>query len=251
MSELFDRLDALAEAEDFVAVEGTALDALPRAHGPDIPDLWRYVAWARFEQGRLQSSLDAARRADDPLYQAKALFHLWRFEDAQEVLKRYEGATREDAAEAAWYLGLIEEFEGGNPVPFYRRAAGLAPELFAVPVRLPDAKVDAVIRAALDSLPAPVRQAIENTVVELAQVPKPGVGVDPLTLGLYTGRDRMQRSVEDPPELPARIELYRRNIERIAADPEEAADELRITLLHEVGHHLGFDESGVGALGLD
>jgi predicted Zn-dependent protease with MMP-like domain len=37
----------------------------------------------------------------------------------------------------------------------------------------------------------------------------------------------------------------------MAADHAEAVDELRVTLLHEIAHHLGYDEGGVAKLGLD
>jgi predicted Zn-dependent protease with MMP-like domain len=46
------------------------------------------------------------------------------------------------------------------------------------------------------------------------------------------------------------IHLFQRNLERIARDEEELVEEIRITLFHEIGHRLGFDEEGVDALGL-
>lgn len=249
MRQLFLRLDALARGEDYESVERFAREALASASGADAEDLWRYVSWACFESGRLREALAAARSAHDPLYIAKAHFHLWHFDDASAALDAFSGGG-EDAAEAAFYRGLVEEFSGGDGAPFFRQAVALAPELYTLPVRLSDAEVDRVIRDALAELPTGVARAIENTVVEVRPLPRPHGDVDPLSLGLYFGRSLMEQSLEDAPALPAHIEIFRANIERIAGDYEAAVEELRITLLHEVGHHLGFDEGGVARLGL-
>jgi predicted Zn-dependent protease with MMP-like domain len=234
---------------DVEAVERVALAAV-KEHGGD-PDLWRYVSWARFEQGRLREALAAAERADDALYRAKAQFHLWAMEDAAHTLAGYEADDPEDAAEAEWYRGLLAEFGGGDGTEHYRRAAEIDPDAFRLPLRLDDDEVEDVVRAALAALPAPVREAVEEVAIEIRPLPRPYPDVDPLTLGLYVGRDRMQRTYEaGGPELPPRIEIYQSNVERLASDREDAIEELRITLLHEIAHHLGYDERGVEDLGL-
>ena len=51
-------------------------------------------------------------------------------------------------------------------------------------------------------------------------------------------------------QLPDRVVVFQRSIERIATDREHLAEELRVTVLHEIGHHFGFDEDGVDAMGL-
>jgi predicted Zn-dependent protease with MMP-like domain len=248
VDELFERLDELAARDDLEGVERAALESLKR--GATDPDLWRYVAWARFEQGRYSQALEAAREGDDPLYEAKALFHLWELDEARRVLEECpEGG--EDGAEAEWYRGLCAEFAGGDGTPHYRRAAMQAPHLFREPVRLDDDAVEKVARDAIDSLPPDIVRAVAETVVEVRPLPRPHPDVDPLSLGLYLGERRLSRRYEDTGQLPARIEIYRSNIERLAADREEAVDELRITLLHEIAHHLGYDEGGVAKLGLE
>jgi predicted Zn-dependent protease with MMP-like domain len=50
---------------------------------------------------------------------------------------------------------------------------------------------------------------------------------------------------------PSSIALFQRNLERFARDREELLEEIRITLLHEVGHFLGLDEDRLRDLGLD
>ena len=245
--ELFDQLDELAAEGECEEVERRALDALREEPGEQ--DLWIYVAWARFEQGRLRRALEAAREADDALWIAKSLFHLWQFEEAQRALDDLV-ADGEDAAEVEWYRGLLAEFAGDDAAPFFRRAAELAPDVFVEPVDLPLGDVEAVLATVVEALPPDIAEIVRETVVEVPDLPKPHPDVDPLSLGLYIGTSRLERSLEQSGRLPPHIELYRRNIARIAHDREEAIDELRITLLHEIAHHLGYDEGGVVSLGL-
>ena len=248
MPDLFERLDELVANDDLDGVEKAALEAL--AEGATDPDLWRYVAWVRFEQGRLAQALEAAHEADDPLYQAKAHFHAWGLDAASRALAECPPGG-EDGAEAEWYRGLCAEFSGEDPAPHFQRAARDAPHLFRDPVCLDDEAVEAVVSDAFRSFPPEVARAVAETVVEIRPLPQPHKDVDPLTLGLYLGADRLARRLEDSGELPSRIEIYKSNIERMAADRAEAVDELRITLLHEIAHHLGYDEGGVAGLGLD
>jgi len=51
-------------------------------------------------------------------------------------------------------------------------------------------------------------------------------------------------------ELPPIIYLFQRNLERACEDESELTEQVRITLYHEIGHFLGFDEDGVDAMGL-
>lgn len=249
MSDLFDEIEALIDEDRLDEMERKALRAIPGADEEERQDLYRYIAWARLETGRAVEALEAARAGEDPLYEAKALFHLWRMDEAARLLDSFR-AEGDDGAEAAWYRGLAEEFRGGDPKSFYRRAAKLDPERFPLPPRLDDAEIDRVIREALGRLPPPVAREMERAAVEVVDRPRADPDVDPLTLGLYMGRSALDASVDAPPEHPPRIEIYRKNIERIARDREEAVEELRITLLHEIGHHLGYDEEGVEGLGL-
>ncbi|MCA8954949.1 MAG: metallopeptidase family protein, partial [Planctomycetes bacterium] len=72
-------------------------------------------------------------------------------------------------------------------------------------------------------------------------------GCAPDSLGVYVGVSVEGQSAR---QLPDRVVVFQRNIERIATDREHLAEELRVTVLHEIGHHFGFDEDGVDAMGL-
>jgi predicted Zn-dependent protease with MMP-like domain len=249
MSDLFDEIEALIDEDRLDEMERKALRAIPGADEEERQDLYRYIAWARIETGRAREALEAARAGEDALYEAKALFHLWRMDEAARLLDSFR-AEGDDAAEAAFYRGLVEEFRGGDPGPHFRRAAKLDAGRFPLPPRLDDAAIDEVVRGALGKLPPPVAREMERAAVEVIDRPRPDPDVDPLSLGLYMGRSALEEAHDALPEHPPRIEIYRRNIERIARDREEAVEELRITLLHEIGHHLGYDEEGVEGLGL-
>ena len=44
------------------------------------------------------------------------------------------------------------------------------------------------------------------------------------------------------PVMPSEIVLFQKNIEAIAETEEDLVDEIRITLLHEIGHYFGMDD---------
>ena len=52
--------------------------------------------------------------------------------------------------------------------------------------------------------------------------------------------------------IPTRIVLFRLPLEEDFPDPDDLADEVRITILHELAHHLGIeDEDRLAELGID
>jgi predicted Zn-dependent protease with MMP-like domain len=78
--------------------------------------------------------------------------------------------------------------------------------------------------------------------------------------GLHTGTAITERSVQDHGFLPDQIHLFREGIVALALeesglhreDPgadDEIYEEIRVTLLHEIGHHLGLDEDDLEDLG--
>ncbi len=94
---------------------------------------------------------------------------------------------------------------------------------------------------AIDIEPLPDEQTCRDAGVE-----------DPADLlGLYHGIPLTERSVTDSGELPAHIVIYQRNVEDVCETVEDVVAEVRITVLHEIGHHLGLDEKDLEALGYD
>ena len=73
--------------------------------------------------------------------------------------------------------------------------------------------------------------------------------------GLYTGIPITKRSIEHSGMLSDVIHIYREGIlslaqdERGEIDEEELRKQIRITILHELGHHHGLGESELEELG--
>jgi predicted Zn-dependent protease with MMP-like domain len=102
------------------------------------------------------------------------------------------------------------------------------------------------VRAALDSLPADLAAALENIVVVVEdESPE-----DPDLFGLYEGIPLPERG-DTAGDLPDRITIFRVPLEDEFDDPAELEREIRITVLHELGHYFGLDEDRLADLGYD
>ena len=102
------------------------------------------------------------------------------------------------------------------------------------------------VRQALDSLPPKIAAALENVAV----VVRDEHPEDPDLFGLYEGTPLPERG-DVAGSLPDRITIYRRPLEEEFEDPAELEEEIRITVLHELGHHFGLDEDRLSELGYE
>lgn len=188
------------------------------------------------------------------LERAIALFELGRFDEAEGAL---EALTRDHPDEpwAFHYLGLVAERRGRDPEPFFARARALDPESFPAPVHLSAEAFDAAVAEALARLPEHARPALDNAVVAVEPLPSDDdvkEGLSPTSLGVFQGTPLDERSpIEAAHHQTARIALFQKNLERFARTREELIEEIRITVLHEVGHLLGLDEHELYERGLD
>jgi predicted Zn-dependent protease with MMP-like domain len=89
---------------------------------------------------------------------------------------------------------------------------------------LSDAECEVAVQEALDSLPPEIGERLQNVAVIVDDSPPEGV------MGVYDPRGGLQRIV-----------IFRQ------ANP--SADEVRRTVLHEVGHHFGMSEEQIQELG--
>ncbi len=110
-----------------------------------------------------------------------------------------------------------------------------------------------LVEQALDSLPARFRKHIHNVAVLVEDV-HPGQGragyAGRLLLGIFEGVPSTQKSVWDLPRGPDHIVLYQKNIEAVCSTDEDIREQVRRTVLHELGHYFGMSEAQLRARGL-
>jgi predicted Zn-dependent protease with MMP-like domain len=188
------------------------------------------------------------------------LFDQLRFDEARAAALR---AIRIDAGNAEAYRvrAMVRERRGdrAGAKRDFRRAYLLDPEAFPLPVPLDDATVEAIVEECVRSMHPSVREYLRQVAILLDEVPDDEIlrQWDPPAppgeiLGYFSGTSLADRSTGDPwSNLPSAIVLFRRNLERIAFDRERMLEELRITVMHEVGHFLGLDEDDLEERGLD
>ena len=105
-----------------------------------------------------------------------------------------------------------------------------------------------VVEEALDSLPQEFRSHIRNVAVLVEDMPpnqpSPRAGQQrQLLLGLFHGVPSTKKSVFDLPTGPDYIVLYQKNIEAVCSSEAEVREQIRLTVIHEVGHYFGMDEN--------
>ena len=121
---------------------------------------------------------------------------------------------------------------------------------------------DRLVADALASLPANYRALLENVAVIVEDQPQGQGSLDEiaddedLLMGEFIGVPRTGRALWDMPPEPARVVLYQKNIEAYAEDcaaedpsgpgvEETIREEVRLTVLHELGHFFGLDEDAL------
>jgi predicted Zn-dependent protease with MMP-like domain len=111
-------------------------------------------------------------------------------------------------------------------------------------VEVDGTRFEEMVGVALDGLPPELGRLMRNVavVVELDDGPR---GL----LGLYEGVPLTERMSDYSGLLPDRITIYRKAICAICATEEQVVDEVRRTVVHEVGHHFGIDDDRLHALG--
>ena len=109
-----------------------------------------------------------------------------------------------------------------------------------------------MVAKALKTIPRELKDQLENVAFlvedEPSDLPEEWEEDDQDLLGLYHGVSRKERGFWYGNALPDRILIYRRPLERISANLEELEENIRQTVVHEVGHYFGFDEEGLRAL---
>jgi predicted Zn-dependent protease with MMP-like domain len=126
-------------------------------------------------------------------------------------------------------------------------------------------RFDRLLEEVFAALPESVRAIVDEVAVIVLDRPTPDMleelEMDPEEsddlCGLHTGMMATERSVEDAWSMPSQIHLFRAGIIAAgggfgdAGSGERVREQIRITLLHEIGHEFGLDEDQLGDLGYD
>lgn len=105
----------------------------------------------------------------------------------------------------------------------------------------------------LESVPEEFRAHLRNVPIVLEPQPHPDIvreGFDPRSLGLFEGLEQGLLDSGEPSAAPTRIVLFHNNLLADFPDRDVLAEEIEITILHEIGHFFGLDEDDVERLGL-
>jgi predicted Zn-dependent protease with MMP-like domain len=105
-------------------------------------------------------------------------------------------------------------------------------------------RFEEMVLTALDGLPEALGRLMRNVAVTVEHD-----GGPPGLLGLYQGVPLTSRTTQYAGVLPDRITIYRRAICAICNSEEEVADQVRLTVVHEVAHHFGIDDDRLHELG--
>ena len=124
-------------------------------------------------------------------------------------------------------------------------------------LRVPPREFERLVARALDLLPAEIQDHLDNVSVEIEEAPEPELleemGMDPgdpedTLFGLYEGTPLTERFHDDV-LLPDRIRIFRAPLLEWCESEAEVVEEVRVTVLHEIGHFFGLDEDRLEELG--
>jgi tetratricopeptide (TPR) repeat protein len=228
-------------AAQFALIEATALNNLGRGEeairrADEAVGAGVDVSHARYEKGT-------------------ALFELCRFEESRAELSQVLG----DPDHEPWvhrFLGLIAERDGRDDEAAREllEARTLAPEDFPEEVAIDRAEFARLVASTVKALPEDMRRDVERVPVRTQDLPDltdltaGEVVLSPSILGLFRGPPLGETC---PPDECRAIVLYRKNLVRAVRSRPELEKQVRVTLIHEIGHLRGEDDVQLAARGLE
>lgn len=257
--------DALEAAVELAERGLRALTRVPRRDPPLLLRLELAAAAALNDLGRAAEALPHAERAAalDPGEPAAAnelgfaLFELCRLDEARRAFERTLALAPEDPW-ALHQLGLLAERRGeaAEAARLLERARRAAPKDFPPEVDVSPEAFRAEVDRAVSELPARDRAALKGVPVEVADLPDladltiSDPPLSPTILGLFRGPPEGEACLPEDGDPCRSIVLYRKNLARFARDRAELGRQVRVTLVHELGHLRGEDDDALRDRGL-
>ena len=121
-------------------------------------------------------------------------------------------------------------------------------------IHVSDAEFDRAVQAALAEIPDEFQPYLDNVLIEIRDRPDRTLlrdrEIPRNLLGLYIGVPLEEKGPTLAPiPMPDRILIFRDNLCRVCRSRERLIRQIRITVLHEIGHHFGLDEDQLDELG--
>jgi len=204
---------------------------------------------------RVDAALRIAPGRGDALHEkGVALFDLSRFADAKVAFQKALTIQPDDAYTHQMFGLALEQLKDPQADAELKRAIELAPTELSMPVLISTAEFQKEIDQVLATLPAERRAKVQAIKIEIADLPDAAdlravsPPFPPTILGLYRGPvGRAAAPGDDPPS----IVLYRKNLARAVKTRTELSEQIRDTLLHEIGHLEGLDEDDLRRRGME
>jgi predicted Zn-dependent protease with MMP-like domain len=118
------------------------------------------------------------------------------------------------------------------------------------------AEFEDAVREALDDLPEEFARYLDNVQVVVEDEPSPALlrslGMNPrrhTLFGVYQGVPLNLRGASFGGALPDKISIFYRPLVRAFTSPERIRRQVRITVIHEIGHFFGLDDAAIRKLG--
>jgi predicted Zn-dependent protease with MMP-like domain len=120
-----------------------------------------------------------------------------------------------------------------------------------------DEEFEAAVEDALDSIPDAFLEALDNVMVTVQNEPNArqrmssgSEGPSGEILGLYEGVALTQRGEwYGEGEMPDVVTIFKGPHERCFNSRERIVEEIRRTVVHEIGHHFGMDDAALRKIG--
>ncbi|MBA4684871.1 MAG: metallopeptidase family protein [Planctomycetes bacterium] len=174
-----------------------------------------------------------------------------------------EPADPLEEADREFFIGLCHDHLGDpeSADEHFAKANELDPDGNPPIPTISSEEAHELVATVLGELPEKILKEMEEVPIiledlpELAMIQESAGQISPDTLGLYSGStvaNDSQGGFSPQEGMPttAVIRIYRRNLERMSRNKKNLVEQVKITLLHEIGHHLGLDEEDVDRLGL-
>jgi predicted Zn-dependent protease with MMP-like domain len=124
-------------------------------------------------------------------------------------------------------------------------------------LKLTAKEFDRMVEKAIRRIPRELRDHLDNVLISVRRRPsremlkEMGLPPDEPLLGVFQGVSMMERTVTSPPLFPDSIFLFQEPLEEMCESLDELAEQIEITVVHEIAHFFGISEERLAELGYE